>query len=866
LILNKFQTDYFPSIHFKNWKEKKKVYLPMTVQVKSQSLEKKYTQNEMARAALLQVQEDMKAQSTENVGTGAGSGVGVGLVADSSADIIPQVEEDLFLLSEAEFDDVYTQVVLNKSGKSSSESSFDPRICYHVRQYTSRYAQAGYKHWLAQFSGTYHEREGMFYDIKFANDMYKVIDFGKISGVQSFSSFEQDSGPQRSTYLYPLGYKCLRTLVLCFIPREDIDRSRFKPNSSKFKAIQSPENYSHLEVEFMSEVVSQSVNNNSVDPSPYALRISVGNSVTVVEVPLTKPDSCKAAWGLCLKASLGPPILKALGAPLRRCRAVLNRLCTLPFIMPFIECIPVTNHKASVAYYSVTPAPMWLREVHSRLNEGTYEYVYDFAWDVRLVFTNCFDYNLPSSAIHKDAVKALNFFELLMCQWVYNVRDLSITDLATGPWDLWMHLKYFDGHTNIASSLFREVDMIIDSVEPSKSPAMRRVKEHALPAQEVNRCCVTNSTGSLKHPLLFCELCEDSYHPDTPEAEEGEKRAKIWVCRRCVAAPDWEECIKNPDILLTSQIETETTGDAKMDVDLALPSDSAATRYVMTDQYLPAPEFGMGWCATKAGANQKFLSPFGYHLSNGLEMYRHMMDEVETHNEQLSARESEFRIERERLVMNNSSKSKKPKAALKKKRSIKKEDKDAVDIVVPDTMLTTGKAAVCCDADDQVCVWMGFIEEVESPLQAYLPSAAVQQQQARLAIKQSKVVTSTNISSMFSAWGRDPEKKTHLSVLNLEETDDGSSSHGTSDKMLTTAGLTGLDDPVIHLCVEGLEGLELMLTCFNVTTPMSTARKTYAFEYMYAPALLSELKEHLEKASVRRNMMAKVKNHLISDQ
>jgi hypothetical protein len=905
LILNKLQLDYFPSIHFKNWKDKKKVYLPLSVQVKSQSLVKKTAQNEMARAALVKVQTDMQTEAEEGTGTG-------GEICNAP-DSIPVVEEDMFLLAPGDFEDLVAQVALGRSSAGAGadgevEGAFDSKTCQHVRQYTSRYAQAGYRHWQAQFSGTFHEREGSFSNIKYANDMYKVIDLGKIVGKQSFATLEEEGMSHKSTYIFPLGYKCLRTLVLCLVPQDDIDRSRLKSGNTKHKSIQTPEAYSHVEVEFMSEIVSQS--NNIADQSPYLLRISIGKNTTVVETPLTHAGSCKDTWMSALETARGPLILRALGAPLRRCRAVLNRLCTLPFIMPFIECIPISNQKASVAYYSATPAPMWLREVHSRLNQGTYEYVNDFAWDVRLVFTNCFDYNLPGSALYENAAKALNFFELLMCQWVYNVHDVSITDLAAGPWDMWMHLKYFDGHTNISSTLSREVTPSTDQAQPLQSPALRRAKDTTQAAADANRCCVTDSLGSSKQPLLFCELCEDSYASDVPEALEGETRQKMWLCRRCVAAADVEEAMRDPEVLLATAAppsprtpdvssggEGKSTSSVKEDdVDVDVPTQPAAgitleqiisssssssniapsvggarvsSAYLNTDRYLPSPELGLGWCATRTKVNQKFLSPLGYHLSNSVEVYRHILDEIETHNDLLEARKEEFEVERARMSTtqvdgSSSSSSKKHKATLKKKKRSNVKGGNNVEVAVADTMLTTGKIAVYDNMAGHVCVWMGFIGEVEWPHQSYLPRASVQLQEARLAIKQSKMVTSSNISSLFSTWGRDPERKTYLSILNLEERE-GGASQGTPRQMLTTAGLTGLDDPAIHFCVEGLEGLERTLACLNTPTLASsfgagstTNKPSYSYEYMYASPILAELQGHVKRVQERRVAMDQV--------
>ena len=151
--------------------------------------------------------------------------------------------------------------------------------------------------------------------------------------------------------------------------------------------------------------------------------------------------SPRDAWLIAI--SKGERVLSALGNKLRRCRAVFNRLCTSPFIVDFLEPYPL-HITGAADYYRVIKAPMWLRLVHSRLVEGTYDNEFDFAWDVRLVFANCCEYNAPQSELHIAAQQLTAEFEILLCDWVHNVRDVSVDDLAIGPWDDWTYLKYFD--------------------------------------------------------------------------------------------------------------------------------------------------------------------------------------------------------------------------------------------------------------------------------------------------------------------------------------------------------------------------------------------------------------------------------------
>jgi Bromodomain len=135
--------------------------------------------------------------------------------------------------------------------------------------------------------------------------------------------------------------------------------------------------------------------------------------------------------------------LAVLGGKLRRCRAVFNRLCTSPFILDFLEPYPL-NLAGAADYYRVIKSPMWLREVHSRLVDGAYDNEFDFAWDVRLVFSNCCLYNAQDSDLYKAAQQLIAEFECLLCDWVHNIQDCSVDNIATGPWDEWAYLKYFD--------------------------------------------------------------------------------------------------------------------------------------------------------------------------------------------------------------------------------------------------------------------------------------------------------------------------------------------------------------------------------------------------------------------------------------
>ena len=95
-------------------------------------------------------------------------------------------------------------------------------------------------------------------------------------------------------------------------------------------------------------------------------------------------------------------------------------------------------------YLSIVRAPMWLREVYERLKNGKYDNEFDFAWDMRTIFTNCMQYNAKDSELHAAAKHLLTLFDELFCEWVINPKDISLDDRATGPWQRWDYLRYFD--------------------------------------------------------------------------------------------------------------------------------------------------------------------------------------------------------------------------------------------------------------------------------------------------------------------------------------------------------------------------------------------------------------------------------------
>ena len=309
-------------------------------------------------------------------------------------------------------------------------------------------------------------------------------------------------------------------------------------------------------------------------------------------------ESPRAVWEQALLR--GPDVLRCLGSKLLRCRAVLNRLCISPLIVDFLE--PFPFHVAGGAdYYRSIKAPMWLKEVHSRLANGTYDNEFDFAWDVRLVFANCTEYNLPGSELYEAAKGLLADFEHLLCNWVYNVQDVSVDDIARGPWDNWGYLKYFD------------------ATDPKE-----------------NFCRETGERTGEEH-LHDCCTCEDQYLKTLQNGRfQTDGQDDSWICWRCDEAQ-------------------------KLPIAFGLPGypiDVVAPRYDKDNfpggwMFHPVPEFGDGWCQAKRinrqGLQNVFLSPLGYELTSKADAAAHKEFEKTVNDTLLAAREAEFKEWREQV-------------------------------------------------------------------------------------------------------------------------------------------------------------------------------------------------------------------------
>lgn len=303
-------------------------------------------------------------------------------------------------------------------------------------------------------------------------------------------------------------------------------------------------------------------------------------------------DSCPFdAW----KKVVGKELitLRTLGGKLKRCRAVFNRMCTSPDCMPFLEQIPIAT-STGANYYKEITSPMWLREVHQRLISGEYDNEFDFAWDVRLIFRNCCNYNAAGSELYLAATRLSALFESLLASWVLSIVEASVDISPAGPWDEWMHLNYFD---------------LSDSAE-----------------------CFCRKTGikGRKSDFLHCRWCEDQYLPSAVGSPKLSAKDN-WTCARCQRTLD---CSGND----LSAPYSFSTGDL---------SSSIQGTALEAPTFSPAPELGHGWCVGKYKVRSTvklvYLSPLGYEVrsKDGVPHQKVFEDAVD--RQLLDAREKEFK-------------------------------------------------------------------------------------------------------------------------------------------------------------------------------------------------------------------------------
>ena len=121
--------------------------------------------------------------------------------------------------------------------------------------------------------------------------------------------------------------------------------------------------------------------------------------------------------------------------PIRRCMAVLDRLCDDPFASIFLEPVPLD---VFTDYLDIVESPMDLQTIRERMRSvKNWQGPEVFARDVRKVWNNCKIYNQHGSQIWHVADYMSKLFERLYHAWVLDFRDryLRWVNPAARPWE-----------------------------------------------------------------------------------------------------------------------------------------------------------------------------------------------------------------------------------------------------------------------------------------------------------------------------------------------------------------------------------------------------------------------------------------------
>ena len=222
--------------------------------------------------------------------------------------------------------------------------------------------------------------------------------------VHSFGDIVKDSrfctDPR---YLFAQDFTTTRTVKLCLLPTTTATTSDSSMSVDGSSGVGGESNghddtagFFHtsttrapfVNVEFTNTILletadtssSSSSSSSSSVPRPL-FRVTIEGGTVVAD----SHEGPRAVWELVLART--PQVLRCLGSKLRRCRAVFNRLCISPLVIDFLEPHPL-NVAGAADYYRTIAAPMWMKEIHSRLKHGSYDNEFDFAWDMRLVRHN----------------------------------------------------------------------------------------------------------------------------------------------------------------------------------------------------------------------------------------------------------------------------------------------------------------------------------------------------------------------------------------------------------------------------------------------------------------------------------------------
>ena len=145
-----------------------------------------------------------------------------------------------------------------------------------------------------------------------------------------------------------------------------------------------------------------------------------------------------------------PSVVAQAIAPLKRCVAVLNRMVVIPECKHFIHlCTDKQSSKGrndvdSIVYKKLIKKPISLNCIFKNLAVFHYMTVYEFAFDMRLVFYNAQVYYHVDSEEFDHASKALEIFDFIYGCWVVNYDPSGslgsnvLPKEGPYPWDSWL--------------------------------------------------------------------------------------------------------------------------------------------------------------------------------------------------------------------------------------------------------------------------------------------------------------------------------------------------------------------------------------------------------------------------------------------
>jgi hypothetical protein len=486
-------------------------------------------------------------------------------------------DKDLNRLSVLELSDFYSFL---QSSEEALHSLIIQEKCYYESKKISKNIL---NHQISDYGSYY------------SNELYSCASLGTIRTESSWHTKE---------HIFPFGYICRRDLVLSILMNHQKDeenknnqnQNQNQNNSQLSSPNQDPLQIPHIQVTFTTEILE----NENGDP---LYRLLVGENILVIE-----SNKIDGIWNIDMFTSYGKLILQSLGQKFRRCRAILFYLSTCDSIEPFLDQQPIFSLKS---YLKIIKAPMWLNEVYGRLIDGMYDNEYDFAWDMRLIFQNAMTYNDPNSEVYISAKILLDIFNILFCQWIQNIEDISVFDSAKGLWDEWMTLRYFDRR-------------LLSETAEGQSEEMKS------PEKEV--CYLTGLSNSEDVALLFCISCENFCHPSVSDGgstyeetnDEGVTQ-QLWRCQRCQRMKVALESNQYSGLLPEKRYQK--------------------TKIFKSYLYKPANDLGSGWVKATTSTKPlvgKFLSPLGYQFNTKEEALSWMNEELQMHEKLIADREEEF--------------------------------------------------------------------------------------------------------------------------------------------------------------------------------------------------------------------------------